>query len=315
MEKLKIASIALLALAVQGCQDVDPTSDVLDQSQINEEVVYKDLDWKPIDVKTIDPNARTTNSPYQVELVSAEYITAPESNMAGQTVIFSDRGSKKLDFDFSPIAKLNETPDISYYVDQVRPGTDLDLATKEAAIDRAAATWDGVNCSDFGLYKVDGLPLPIGIVAYELGYPSIPGYIADVNHAGWMPASFFDFLAPNGSQFILGVTFTLLLIDENGEYIDTNGDGKFDVGLREIYYNDNFYWGDGELVDVETIALHEMGHGLSQGHFGKAFIKNKGGIQFAPRAVMNASYTGVQTQIKGTDNGGHCGIWGNWPNN
>lgn len=316
MKKLQFASIAFLGVAVLGCQNLDQSTDVLDQSQINEDIVYKQLDWKPIDVKSIDPNARTVSSPYRLELVSAEYITSAESNMAGQTVIFTNRGSKKLDFDFSPVAKINGTPDISYYVDQVRPGTDLDLATKEAAIDRAAATWNGVNCSEFGLYKVPGLPVPIGIVAAQLGFPSIASYIADVNHAGWMPAVFFDFVAEDGSQFILGVTFTFLLIDENGEFIDTNADGKFDVGLREIYYNDNFFWGDGNQVDVESIALHEMGHGLSQGHFGKAFIKNQGSLQFAPMAVMNAGYFGgSQTELKGTDNAGHCGIWSNWPNN
>ncbi|SFT54853.1 hypothetical protein SAMN04489724_1272 [Algoriphagus locisalis] len=313
MKNLKLVATILIGMAAFGCQEKEDTL-VKDQNLPHEEIVYKSLDWDLMDANRISVNGRVSESPYRLELVSAEYITAPESDKAGQTVIFNDRGNKQLEFDFSPVAKLNGIADISYYVDQVRPGTDLDLSTKEAAIDRAAATWDAVSCSDFGLYKVAGLPLPIGIVAAQLGFPSVAGYIADVNHAGWMPASFFDFLAPDGSQFILGVTFTLLLVDENGDNVDTNGDGKLDVGLREIYYNDNFFWGDGDLVDVESIALHEMGHGLSQGHFGKAFIKKKGDIQFAPKAVMNASYTGVQTAIKGTDNGGHCSIWGDWPN-
>ena len=34
----------------------------------------------------------------------------------------------------------------------------------------------------------------------------------------------------------------------------------------------------------------------------------------APEAVMNAAYTGPQRELLGTDNGGHCSIWGNWPN-
>lgn len=313
MKNLNLVTLALIGATLVGCQEMEENS-ALDQSLAHEETVYKSLDWDPIDAKRISMNGRTSASPYRLELVSAEYIAAPESEKAGQTVIFNDRGNKQLAFDFSPVAKLNGVSDISYYVDQMRPGTDLDLSIKESAIDRAAATWDAVNCSEFGLYKEAGLPIPIGIVAAQLGFPSAAGYIADVNHAGWMPASFFDFVEEDGSQFILGVTFTLLLVDENGDYIDTNGDGKFDVGLREIYYNDNFYWGDGDLVDVETIALHEMGHGLSQGHFGKAFIKKDGNIQFAPRAVMNAAYTGVQKEIIGTDNSGHCAIWSNWPN-
>lgn len=233
MKNLNLAALALIGATLAGCQETEE-SRVLDQSLAHEETVYKPLDWAPIDVNSISKSGRTTASPYRLELVSAEYITAPESERAGQTVIFNDRGNKQLAYDFSPVAKLNGISDISYYVDQVRPGTDLDSPTKEAAIDRAAATWDGMNCSAFGLYKVAGLPLPIGVIAAQLGFPSIAGYIADINHAGWMPASFFDFVAEDGSQFILGVTFTLLLIDENGDYIDTNGDGKFDVGLREI---------------------------------------------------------------------------------
>ncbi|UZD23735.1 hypothetical protein PBT90_10075 [Algoriphagus halophytocola] len=315
MKNLKFPALALLGLAVVSCQNMDQEKEVLDQEMEHQEVVYKSLEWEPVEVKHISPNARTATSSYSLELVSAEYITAPESEQMGHTVIFNDRGNKQLDFDFSPLAKLNGISDISYYVDQTRPGTDLDQVTKEAAIDRAAMTWDAVSCSDFGLYKEEGLPVPIGIVAAQLGFPSIAVYIADINHAGWMPAEFFDAVAPGGSESILGVTFTLLLVDENGEYVDTNGDGKLDVGLREIYYNDNFFWGDGELVDVESIALHEMGHGLSQGHFGKGFIKKNGSIQFAPKAVMNAAYVGgVETDIKGTDNGGHCSIWSDWPN-
>ena len=67
---------------------------------------------------------------------------------------------------------------------------------------------------------------------------------------------------------------------------------------------------------METVALHETGHGLSQGHFGKAFVTNSNGkLHFAPLAVMNAGYTGVQQSLAGTDNWGHCSMWGSWPNN
>ena len=50
------------------------------------------------------------------------------------------------------------------------------------------------------------------------------------------------------------------------------------------------YWNDRSTYDIETVALHEAGHGLSQGHFGKAFrtVKN-GKLHFSPRAVMNAA--------------------------
>ena len=76
------------------------------------------------------------------------------------------------------------------------------------------------------------------------------------------------------------------------------------------------HWNIGSTYDVETIALHEAGHGLSQAHFGTAFIDNGSGqLHFAPRAVMNAAYSGIQNSIDQTDNAGHCSIWANWNNN
>ena len=76
-------------------------------------------------------------------------------------------------------------------------------------------------------------------------------------------------------------------------------------------------WSDDGVsnYDVETIALHEIGHGLSQAHFGKVFIDKKGNLKFGPEAVMNAVYVGPRRELLGTDNGGHCANWGNWPQN
>ena len=141
-------------------------------------------------------------------------------------------------------------------------------------------------------------------------------YVADVLHSGWLDRSFFDLLADGGGDFILGVTFTIIFTDENGDPVDTDNNGKGDTAWREIYYNDNFGWNDGSTFDVETVALHEAGHGLSQGHFGKAFLDaGNGGLHFAPRAVMNAAYSGVQTDIAKSDLAGHCSNWSQWNNN
>ena len=92
--------------------------------------------------------------------------------------------------------------------------------------------------------------------------------------------------------------------------------------FREIYYNDGFTWeidpndqpGDGRF-DLQTVALHEAGHGLSQAHFGAAFTTGNGKLHVAPLAVMNAGYIFGQQQLAGSDNGGHCSNWANWPTN
>ena len=93
-------------------------------------------------------------------------------------------------------------------------------------------------------------------------------------------------------MFILGITFTEMFVDENGNPTDVNNDGKLDVAFREIFYNNADPDANGNTVpwridaypDVESVALHEFGHGLSQAHFGKAFLTNSNDkVHFAPR--------------------------------
>ena len=251
---------------------------------------------------------------YKVQM--AEYMASGESARLGRIVFFDDRGNKQLDGDFVPELALDGTADISYYVDNSRPSGDLPVAVTEAAIDRAMATWDGIKCSELGITKIPADNSPTGFIASLFGYGGSFDYKADVVHAGWLPREFFDLLDEDGGDYILGVTFTIVFTDPDGNLVDTDNNGKYDVAWREIYYNDEFSWQDGDTFDVETIALHEAGHGLSQAHFGAAFVtgpQNK--LHFAPRAVMNAAYSGIQTGISGPDQGGHCGNWSSWPGN
>lgn len=306
-----------------SCQNEDNISELeLEEFIDGHLVTYSDLRFDPVDIFPANENARVVmESPYRYQLVSASYITADESSQMGRTVFFVDRGNKQLIFDWAPNLRLSGETDISYYIDRFRPASPsgLSIDATENAIEEAIGTWERARCSNIGLNRVENVPVPIGIVASQLQFPSVGGYIADVNHAGWMPGAFFNELVPNGANFILGVTFTFGFVDENGDLVDTNNDGKFDVALREIYYNNSFRWsldGTPGSVDVETIVLHEMGHGLSQEHFGSAFVNiSTGRLRFNPRAVMNASYSGVQRDLTGTDLAGHCSIWGNWPNN
>jgi hypothetical protein len=178
-------------------------------------------------------------------------------------------------------------------------------------------TWNGVAGSTIPLTDLGSYSFDLGYVQWALGFGGIPGWVADITHAGWQPAPFFDLIEPGGSSFILGVTFTFVFVDDAGVPTDIDGNGRLDVAFREIYYNDAFPWGINTdwPIDVETVALHETGHGLSQGHFGKLFRTDENGwLHFAPRALMNAGYTGIQQTLSGTDIAGHCSIWAAWPN-
>ncbi len=246
----------------------------------------------------------------------AEYLSADGAAAMGNTVFFNNRGNKQLGADFVPGLQFlsDGTTDVTYYVDQNRPSNDMSVEASTMAINGAMNTWDNVTCSELGMTEVPYDGRPTGLVAAFFGFGGSFNYVADVTHNGWMPAEFFEILEPGGSNFILGVTFTIIWQDANGNPVDTDNNGKVDVAWREIYYNDNFPWNIGSTFDVQTVALHEAGHGLSQAHFGKAFLSNGNGkVHFSPRAVMNASYSGVQTAIMQSDNAGHCSNWAQWP--
>jgi hypothetical protein len=252
----------------------------------------------------------TNGANYRVDKV--EYLTLADAGEIGQTVFFKDRGNKQIDAHFVPgDPRRGGRTNLTYIVDQAEGAIDgLTVAQTTAAIDRAMSSWNNVKCSTIPITKLPDIPgLDIGVVEFLLAQVGGPFFIADITHAGWLPAG----VLPNG---VIAATFTFIFNDQTGQPSDIDNNGKFDVAIREILYNDFHTWRINGNIDVETVALHESGHGLSQDHFGKAFITGSNGkLHFAPLAVMNAAYAGVQQEINATDNGGHCSIWSKWPNN
>lgn len=269
-----------------------------------------------------DLNLKLAAAGSDLRVAAIEWYTVDGVDEAN-TVYAKNVGNKQLAYDWSPfhpfqigavngdeISYLVDTSDSSYWT--LAPGnipTLIPAPAVEAAIDRSMQTWDDVQCSKGSIVKIADDGSDPDIVDYFLGFGSYGTPRAEITHAGFTPPGA---LAPG----ILAVTYTLLFVDNTGNYMDYNGDGKYDVGLREIYYSGRYYWsvtGAGG-IDIETVSLHEAGHGLSQGHFGTVALNNKGELKLSPRAVMNANYSGVQRELAGTDRGGHCSIWGNWPN-
>lgn len=293
---------ALAFVAALGCEQGDEVSQ---RRPVDDSPIFMEL---PADAQ----GRRSTDSKYA--LYTAEYLTAAESGQVGRTIYFRNVGNKQLGADFVPGTSIDGSDAISYYIDQRRPSDDLSVSVSSAAISRAMATWNAQTCSDLGMVQVPfSRRTTTGFISELFGFSGSFDYVADVVHAGWLGADFFDLLGEDGSTYILGVTFTIIFTDDAGNPTDLNNDGKLDVAWREIYYNDAFVWKDRAHYDIETIALHEAGHGLSQGHFGTAFADaGTGALHFSPRAVMNAAYSGIQTQIAETDNAGHCSIWSSW---
>ena len=243
---------------------------------------------------------------------AVEYYTAEDQ--IGRTVFFSDVGNKQNPlFDFVPgdprrIPWSGAGPgdDITWTSDLTDGNATVGLGPTQTAIGNAMATWQGVKCSNIPLTAVSA-PGDVGFVEAILTGGASGSFVpaADVVHAGF--GTIVDVILPPP---IIAAAFTIFFLTD----IDNNG--KLDMAWREIYYTFNFPWGINTNfpIDVETVALHESGHGLSQAHYGTLFRTDKNGkFHFSPRAVMNAGYTGQQQSLAGTDDAGHCSNWASWP--
>jgi len=275
-----------------------------------------------VEAQLAEINDRLAALGEDIRVAAMEFYTTEPA--VGQIIYANDRdlrmGSDWVPFD--PWRREPDPPDrnIAWLSDQVdSTANGLAASDTQAAVSRAMATWDGVGSASIPLVELPDYGLDWGYVQWLADMGGIPGWYADITQAGWLPGTFFDAIAPpDGADYILGVTFTFIWVDAAGEPTDMDNNGKEDVAFREIYYNNAFTWGidTDDPIDVETVVLHETGHGLSLDHFGEIFTTKKNDkLHFAPRAVMNAAYTGVQQELTGTDNGAFSSIWASWPNN
>ena len=264
-----------------------------------------------------------------VMLYKAEFLGADQ---VGRTVYFSDKGNKQIGADWVPNDPRNNGfgAAVPYWIDDTQLGTSSGMSEQETldAMNNSMNTWDAVACSEGLDIPLLGLPgFDVGLVQFFVGYGDFDGYIpGTILHAGILSPDFFETIfGPGGGTGVIGVTFTFTW-DDDGVPTDIDGNGKQDTALSEIYINDNFNFQDAPnagledlfssgVVDFETIVLHEVGHGLSQGHFGTAFSdRGTGQIRFSPYALMNAGYSAGRRVIEKTDKAGHCSIWDTWPN-
>lgn len=276
--------------------------------------VAQDLDEL---MATVNDELAAAGADYQLEMI--EYLTAGDE--IGRTVFFRDVGNKQLESHFVPGDMRRDdwsgTPgpfdDITWASDLAEgSAAGLDAGTTQTAISNAMATWQGKSCSTLPLtFRSVGGDLGLFQFLFTQGLGGALEPAADVVHAGF--GGLDALLQPP----IIAATFTFVLVDDDTLLpTDIDNNGKLDTAFREIYYNNNdVSWAIGADIDVETVALHETGHGLGQAHFGKLFRTDANGkLHFAPRALMNAGYTGMLQKVARSDNGGHCSIWASWPN-
>lgn len=257
-----------------------------------------------------------------IAVSKVEWVGGGGAYEAGQTVYANDRelrlSSQWVPNDPNRFADGNN---ITYVVDKSFASANFfnqsPVIDAEPAIDASFETWNELACSNLNIVKREDVEGTNYSVILNTGEQIINPFHADISTIGFLPGFIFDdVLGPDASENVLGVTFTFIWIDENGNPTDINGDGYQDTALAEVWYNDAFAWStDGTETDVETVALHENGHALGLGHFGKVFVTTKNNkLHISPRAVMNAFILGDLHNPLGTDNGAFCGLYASWPN-
>lgn len=200
-------------------------------------------------------------------------------------------------------------------------------------IEEGMGAWRTLTCSSA---PITAVPVPAGTDPNMLdnffsGLPLGANYAqtADIVHGGFKPRQFFRNIAaffgqpPADGDNIIGITFSFVFEDANGDLTDIDRNKKADLGLSEIFFNSRFVYDNSGLVDLRVIDFfsviaHESGHAVGLGHLGKIFITKHdvsdgslslSEVKFAPRALMNAVYFAGRDEIMGTDNSQFCEIW------
>ena len=264
-------------------------------------------------------------SGHRVVLGYAEYITDPDSGVPGGIEYFQrDLGNGQLNHDFvfnDPRASWDATPDLTFGVKAGRTSADANLSNQVFWMRESLRIWERQQCSGLTLIESNVNSALPGLVEnfFATGVIDINLIQADITQVGFSGVS--PIFPPGTST--LGVAYTLFWTDAEGNLTDIDNNGKIDVALRELYYNDQYEWADNgvegrqpdgtRVFDFPTVAIHEAGHGLSAAHFGNIGI-HKGELVANPRSIMNAIYGGTLRDLAGRDVASHCSNWAQWPN-
>lgn len=308
------ASIAISACAPESTQPVSPGTDVQGPAFAKAQPTTGDV----VNAKLREINAglAAAGAHYAVDI--AEISLSPKASSVDKAqIVYAFDHTHRLSSKWVPGDARREADgnNITYMNDQSFM-TANGAGNAEPSIDASFSTWGQVNCGKLSIVKrpYDG--------DFHSAFFGGDVFAADIYTLGFLPGIYFDLvLGPGASESVLGVTFTFVFgdFDAQGNFTpsDVDNNGREDTALKEVWYNDAFTWTTTNTtdIDIQTVALHENGHTLEMGHFGKVSVNTSAGkLQVSPRAVMNAFILGVLRTPLGTDNASYCSNWASWPN-
>lgn len=317
-------SLALLATAMlaAGCDQTGPSpgNGLTLNNAKSADLPYGDGPVSPI-LDSINRALRARG--LRLQVARAEYVLAPtaRSPASGQVIFANDRekrlssrwvpGDERRLADGDRLTWLNVDPFMA-------ANTAAGPLEVTPSVEAAFGTWDEQQCSSLDIVERQWGGTTNPSILLDLGGLPVNLFEADISVIGFLPGEVFDSaLGPGSSENVLGVTFTIVFTDGAGNPTDIDRDGMEDTALKEMWFNNDFTWttsGLGTDIDVETVVLHESGHAVELGHFGKIFgTLGNLTLHVAPRAVMNAIILGTLRSPLGTDNAAFCGKWASWP--
>ncbi len=258
----------------------------------------------------------------------------------GYTVVTHDVGNQSFPVQYVPADPRRHADDLDvlhYRIDLTELPPGFTAGEIETAIESAVATFNDVPCSRTHLVRVDeGLHTDLGFAQHLTGMGGSPVPLPDITFGGWVPTEFFQQIGQFPAN---GVTFPVVFDGDQsslvpgydalaapGGYSDVDHDGNADAYSLEVYFNiDSTYTmdpktGDSPLaIDIESIALHELGHALGMDHFGRTEIIFDENFEFVdievnPNSVslMNTNNYLTTRELSGSDVASFCGIYANW---
>ena len=261
---LRLSAVLVLAGAA-ACGDVPvpttslaPASDAAARattSTTDENITYSPL------LARIDASLAVTGAPYRVAAAELRIAGDGWDGVTSTVLVANDRqrsigaewvkgdprrdGRVGVTYAFgsnTAIAPTTRDPDGS----NVRL---VSAADQAAHVDEAMGAWRALTCSAKPITKV-GVPAgtdPDLVDELVLGQPPSQNYAppADIVQSGWQTAEWFRTLAGGtAGNSIIGVTIPFIFVDGAGLPTDIDRNGKADLAMVEIFYNDRFYWGE-----------------------------------------------------------------------